>query len=157
MTKRDKSLVWAALLILIFVIVPWVAYKYFPWFTNTFYNLTGESPRWMVLNLVVLGIILAVLSILYGISKEESYLSIVPKVISPFVWFYVALLMLGLGNPFSFGVVRATIRNEEPMMIIVSTRVIVLILLVAVIAGVASRILEFLVIREEKRISYESS
>ncbi len=113
MTRRDKSLVWASLLILIFVVVPLVSFKYFPWFEESFYDLTGKSPTWLVLNLSILGLILAVLNVIYGISKERSYISVVPKVISPFVWFYMAIFLLGLGDPSSFGIARLTLRNED--------------------------------------------
>ncbi len=112
MNRAIKSAISATPYLVFLVIVPLILPRYIPSELARALDQAGViSLQGIVSTFIVIGITLAVLSVLKNMSKESSPLKPIASSLGTIVTLYLILYLVGLGNPSVFGLTNIGVQG----------------------------------------------
>jgi len=150
MRKIIKAVLFAALHIMILVVVPNLGLQYVsqlvPEEFIPFMEELMNCLRGIVASISIIGVILAVLAFSSNMVEDWSPIKLLSSMASSFVWFYLFLLLLGFGDPSRMGLTQLSIHAAS---IILDFRFLVTLELSLLGISTASDIIKFYFARKE--------
>jgi len=151
--RKTKVTLWAAALIIIFAVIPYVIITAIPeHIKESMFIMLNVESNTLILNFCLFGVLLAAFALLRGYYRVGTYPSLIAGIGSPIVWFYATTYVLSLQEPWKFGRVHLRHPGKEGSMmsIFVDVRIVVLLVGIAAALAISSKIVEFVGARKER-------
>ena len=152
--KIIKAVLFAAFYILMLVIIPNVGLKYvfqlvpeeILQYIEEIINLQG-----IVMSISIIGMILAILTFSSNMVEDWSLVKPFSSIASAFVWFYLFLFLMGLGDPSRMGIIQLSV---EIVTVVWDFRFFVILELLLLGISILSAIIRFYFARKEHLASH---
>lgn len=157
--SKLKAILYLAFYIITFIIIPLMAYSYIvtqfpPQIIQMFEATIGTTMENILINMILIGIFYAVLSIVKSLTHPQSKLNMAACLLSSIVSIYLIIFAFSLGNPQNLGLIRrqsSILYSGVPMEVTVEMNLQVIILTLAAIIVAKALIDTFIVIRERSK------
>jgi len=155
MRRKTRAVLWAVVIILVFVAAPSIILWYLPSLAASMAT-SGMDVRSFITIFALIGIALAILTFLKNVIDDWSPLNLTASIAAELVDLYLFLFLIGLGDASGVGLTRKMLNVGPGASMFIDLRFFIVLYIIVMAVSAAKTSVNFYLSRKERSVSIKT-